>query len=126
MSQTLSTPETRPANGSQRSSYLTPRANIRETKDAYTLQVELPGVARENVELTVEDGELTIVGKRTAAKTGSRVVYRESRGWDYRRVFELDPSIDSSKIAARVDQGVLTLTLPKAEAVKPRTIPVTD
>jgi len=53
-------------------------------------------------------------------------VYRESRGWDYRRVFELDPSIDASKVSARIEQGVLKLQLPKAESVKPRKIEVTD
>jgi HSP20 family protein len=53
-------------------------------------------------------------------------VYRETRGFDYRRAFEIDPSIDTAKITAKIDQGVLTLTLPKAESVKPRKITVTD
>ena len=45
---------------------------------------------------------------------------------DYRRVFELDPAIDSSKISAKMEQGVLTLTLPKSERIKPRKITVSD
>ena len=49
---------------------------------------------------------------------------RESRVADFRRVFELDPAIDTSKINAKMDQGVLTLTLPKSEKVKPRKIKV--
>jgi HSP20 family protein len=51
-------------------------------------------------------------------------VYRESRALDYRRVFELDPSIDSTRITAKIEQGVLRLHLPKAESVKPRKISV--
>ena len=52
------------------------------------------------------------------------MLYRESRAANYRRVFELDPAIDTSKISAEVRQGLLTLTLPKAERVKPRKIEI--
>jgi hypothetical protein len=52
------------------------------------------------------------------------LIHRESRQESYRRTFELDPSIDASKISAKIDQGVVTLTLPKAEHVKPRKITV--
>jgi HSP20 family protein len=69
---------------------------------------------------------LVIVGRREAAEPQGQSVYRESRSADYRRVFELDPSIDTSKISARMEQGVLTLQLPKAESVKPRKITVAD
>ena len=50
------------------------------------------------------------------------LIYREIRLHDFRRVYELAPSIDSTKIAAKIDQGILTVTLPKAETVKPRKI----
>jgi len=52
------------------------------------------------------------------------LIHRESRPENYRRTFELDPSIDADKINAKIDQGVVTLTLPKAEHVKPRKIAV--
>jgi len=52
------------------------------------------------------------------------LIHRESRSENYRRAFELDPSIDADKITAKIDQGVATLTLPKAEHVKPRKITV--
>jgi HSP20 family protein len=52
------------------------------------------------------------------------LIHRESRPENYRRTFELDPSIDANKISAKIDQGFLTLTLPKAEHVKPRKITV--
>ena len=105
-------------------SFLTPLANIHEDKDGYVLEAEMPGVGKEGIELTVENGELVIMGRRTPLKTTGRALYRESRGFDYRRAFELDPSIDSSKIVAKIEQGVLRLHLPKAETVKPRKIKV--
>jgi len=103
---------------------VTPPANILETKDGYVLEAEMPGVSKDGLEVTVEGGELTILGRRTAVEVKGREVYRESRRFDYRRSFELDPSIDTAKIVATIDQGLLTLHLPKAEAVKPRKIAV--
>ena len=128
MNSTLSKTENKHevGNGAQRVTYLTPAANIREDKDGYLLEAEMPGVGKDGLEVTVENGELVIFGRRQALPTAGRNVYRESRGFDYRRVFELDPSIDTSKITARMDQGVLKLHLPKAESVKPRKIEVTD
>jgi HSP20 family protein len=113
-------------NGAQRTSYLTPVANILETTDGYFLEVEMPGVAKDGVEVTVENGELLLIGRRADKELPGAALYRESRPLDYRRVFDLDPSIDTGKITAKVDQGILTLTLPKAEQVKPRRIQVTD
>ena len=126
MNATLTKPEAQqPAgNGAQKVTYTTPLANIRETKDGYLLEAEMPGVAKDGLEVTVENGELAIVGRRAAVTESGRNVYRESRGTDYRRVFELDPSIDAGKITAKIEQGVLTLTLPKADSVKPRKITV--
>ena len=103
-----------------------PAANIREEKEAYLLELEMPGVAKNGIEVTVEAGELTIVGRRSDTPIQGEIVYQESRRGDYRRTFELDPSIDTSKIQARMEQGVLRLTLPKAEQVKPHKIQVTD
>jgi len=127
MNTTLNKPASQPdvaQNGANRVSYLTPLANILETKDGYVLEAEMPGVNKDGLEITVENGELTIVGHRAAVESRGRELYRESRPTDYRRSFELDPSIDTAHITARVDQGVLTLHLPKAEAVKPRKITV--
>ena len=62
--------------------------------------------------------------RRAAHVSTNPPLTRESRGNDYRRVFEIDPSIDAAKISAKIEQGVLTLHLPKAEAVKPRKIVV--
>jgi HSP20 family protein len=104
--------------------YLIPVADIGSSGDAYVLQVEMPGVDKSGLELTVENGELLIVGHRRQIDSIGEPVYREMRTNDYRRVYELDPSIDTGKINARIDQGLLTVTLPKAETVKPRKIAV--
>jgi HSP20 family protein len=104
--------------------FVTPVASVVEDGDAYLLKVEMPGVNKEGLEISVENNELMITGRRDSAQIEGTLIHRESRTEDFRRVFELDPSIDTSKISARIDQGFLTLTLPKAEQVKPRKIAV--
>jgi HSP20 family protein len=104
--------------------FVTPVASVVEDGDAYLLKVEMPGVNKGGLEISVENNELTITGRRDLAQIEGTLIHRESRTEDFRRVFELDPSIDTSKISARIDQGFLTLTLPKAEQVKPRKIAV--
>jgi len=123
---TQSNQRTGTANGTQRVTYVTPVANILETSDGYLLEAEMPGVAKDGIEVTVENGELVIVGRRADKDMPGTLLYRESRPLDYRRVFDLDPSIDTGRITAKMEQGILKLTLPKAEEVKPRRIEVTD
>lgn len=107
--------------------YVRPRASITETADGFTVQVEMPGVPQNGLEITFENGELTLVGHRSRGAgngDGHEVVYRESHTSDYRRAFEVDNTIDAGHISARLDQGLLTLSLPKAEAAKPRRIEI--
>ncbi len=104
--------------------YVTPRVNILETPAGYTLEAELPGVNKDGLEVSLENNELTIIGRRADAKAPGESVYRESSPYDFRRVFVLDPVIDAGKIEAKVEQGVLTLRLPKVEKAKPRKIEV--
>jgi len=104
--------------------FISPEVNICETKDGYVVQAEMPGVNKESLEITLEGNEITIVGHRLVDPLNGEPLFRESRDADYRRVFELDPAIDSGKVSARMEQGVLTLTLPKSERVKPRKITV--
>lgn len=106
--------------------YITPDVNIFETKDGYVLQAEIPGVTRAGLDISLENNELTIVGHRTPADVKAELLHRESSGADYRRVFELDPAIDTAKIDAKVEQGLLTIHLPKSERVKPRKVTVSD
>jgi HSP20 family protein len=124
MTQTAERPQT--ATTPRAATWVVPRANILENKDAYILDLEMPGVSKEGVEVTVDNNELTIIGHRAVRELKADAVYRETRPLDYRRVFDLDPSIDTGRISAKVEQGVLTLTLPKAESLKPRKISVTE
>jgi HSP20 family protein len=102
---------------------VSPKVNIIENNDGYVLEAEMPGVAKEGLEISLESGELTISGRRQPGPSAN-VLYRESNPADYRRVFELDPSIETGKISASMVQGILTLTLPKAEKAQPRRIAV--
>ncbi len=114
----------RNAEQQQSEQLITPVASVVEGSDVYMLNVEMPGVNKEGMEISVENNELTIIGRRSLPQIEATLIHRESRPENFRRAFELDPSIDLSKISARIDQGVLTLTLPKAEQVKPRKITV--
>jgi len=116
--------ESRPATDNKE--FVSPEVNIFETKDGYVVEAEMPGVRKDGLEITLEGNEITIVGHRHQEPLSGKPLFRECLDLDYRRVFELDPAIDTSKISARMDQGVLTLTLPKSEKVKPRKIAVDD
>jgi len=106
----------------RRHAYVTPFVDVRATEEGFLLQAEMTGVSKTGIEVTVENGDLILVGHREPLDASGEPVYLERRPSDYRRVYELDPSIDTSRISARIDQGILTVTLPKAESVKPRKI----
>ena len=122
---TANTCETdRPA-ATDRRSYQLPAVNIFETVEGFTLEADVPGVTRDGLEIFLDRNELTLLGRRSATRPEA-VHYRESVDGDFRRVFELNPEIDTDRITARVENGVLTLQLAKREQVKPRRIAVTD
>ena len=104
--------------------WVQPQVNIIESRDGYTLEAEMPGVGKEGLEVLLDGNELTIVGRRNPATVQAQLVYRESNDYDYRRTFELDPVIDTSRVIARMENGLLYLELPKTERVKPRKIAV--
>jgi HSP20 family protein len=106
--------------------YASPTVDLSESKDAYLLEAEMPGVNKDGLEVLLEANELTIIGHRQSENMNAELIYRESKPRDFRRVFVLDPSIDTKKISAQIEQGVLRLNLPKAERVKPRKIEVVD
>jgi len=121
------TVENRPATDrATREEYVTPEVNIFEIKEGYVLQAEMPGVNKDGLEITLEGNEITITGRRSLEPESGETLFRECQTSDFRRVFELDPAIDTAKISAKMEQGVLTLTLPKSERVKPRKIVVGD
>src|SRR6478736_1747563 len=116
------TRENRESDRSQAEQFITPPASVREISDGYTLQIEMPGVKKDGLEISVENNELTIVGRRSLPAVEGTLVHLESRPEKFRRMFEIDPAIDAGKISAKIDQGLVRLILPKAEHVKPRKI----
>lgn len=120
-----STVENRPTDRAAREEFLVPEVNIYENREGYVLQAEMPGVGKDGIEITLEGNEIVLTGRRNEKPESAEALLRERQVLDYRRVFELDPAIDTGKVSARMDQGVLTLTLPKSEKVKPRKIEVT-
>jgi HSP20 family protein len=118
------TRETREADRRQAEQFIMPAASVTEIADGYMLEIEMPGVKKDGLEISVENNELTIIGRRSLPAVEGTLIHRESRPENFRRAFELDPSIDANNISAKIEQGLVTLTLPKAEHVKPRRITV--
>jgi HSP20 family protein len=102
-----------------------PTTDIFETEDALTLVLEMPGVDRGNIDVSVENGVLTVEGKINFDNyEGLQPVYSEYNVGPYRRSFRISSRIDQDKIKAEIRDGVITLVLPKAEEAKPRRIEV--
>lgn len=103
-----------------------PVVDIKEEKDRFVLHADLPGVDRENIDITMEDGVLSIRGERKledVAEGGEYKRVERIHGTFYRR-FALPDTADPSGINARCNQGVLEVVIPKREAVQPRRIEV--
>jgi HSP20 family protein len=102
-----------------------PTADIYETQDALTVVLEMPGVEKSNVDVRVEDGILEVEGRLDLSKyQGLQPIYTEYNIGHYSRSFQLSSRIDQNKIGAELKDGVLSLTLPKVEEAKPRSIEV--
>jgi HSP20 family protein len=103
-----------------------PAVDIRETGKELTFAVELPGVKLEDVAVTALDGVLTIEGERTEERTEEDGRYHlvERNYGSFMRRFQLPPGVDSEKIAADVEHGVLRVRVPKAALPQPKQIPI--
>jgi HSP20 family molecular chaperone IbpA len=102
-----------------------PMTDIYETQDALKVVVEMPGVEKDNIDIRVEDGVLNVEGRLDLGKyQGLMPLYTEYNVGHYSRSFRLSNKIDQNKIGAEMKDGVLSLTLPKMEDVKPKTIRV--
>lgn len=109
----------------QQARAIRPTYRLNETAEGYTVTVALPGVTKENLTIDAEDGVLTVTGKRVWQKPeGWTPLYRESADAGYALSLAYDDAVDADKISAQLTDGVLSLTLPKAEARKPRKIAV--
>jgi HSP20 family protein len=102
-----------------------PTADIYEDRDSLKVILEMPGVEKGNIEVRVEEGVLFVEGRLDLSKyRGLQPLYTEYNIGNYARSFRLSNAIDQDKIGAELKDGVLSLTLPKAEKAKPRTIQV--
>jgi HSP20 family protein len=102
-----------------------PTADIYETQDALKVILEMPGVEKGNVDVHVEDGVLNVEGRLDLTKyKGLQPLYTEYNIGHYTRSFRLSNKVNQEKIGAELKEGVLSLTLPKVEEAKPRTIQV--
>ena len=102
-----------------------PVFDITENDDAYGVTVELPGVAKEGLEVTAEEGQIRIIGRRAWKQPeGWTALHRETVDAPFELVLSHDNAIDVDKIVAELRDGLLRVSLPKHEAVKPRKIAV--
>ncbi len=102
-----------------------PALNVWETEEALAVEAELPGFKMENIELSVMGRELTIKGERSQESATDATWHRRERSaGTFARVLRLPFDVDAEKIAASFKDGVLHVTLPKAEAARPRRIEV--
>lgn len=102
-----------------------PVTDIFETDQALTLKLEMPGVAKDRLEVRVENDVLTIEGRIDfGVYENLRPLYTEYNVGNYARTFQLSSKIDQDRISAALKDGVMTLVLPKIERAKPRKIQV--
>ena len=102
-----------------------PRYEVTETPEAYGLVADLPGVAKDGLELSVDHEQIRIVGRRAWRKPEAwTALHRESREAAFELVLNHGRVIDADKVHAELRDGVLRVSLPKAEALKPRKIAV--
>jgi len=103
-----------------------PALDVRETDDKFELTVDLPGIEPDDVTVNYEDGMLSISGKREFSKEErGETWHRVERGFGtFARQVRLPRTADAERIEASFDKGVLTVSVPKVEAAKPRTIEV--
>ncbi len=112
--------------GRQTTAGVFPLLNVTEDKEGYRVRAELPGIQAEELEITVTGNSLAISGERKIAEEDKNAKYhrREREAGTFRRIINLPGEIDPDKVEANCKEGILTITLPKAEKAKPRQITV--
>lgn len=104
---------------------LRPRADIFESDEKVKVELELPGVEKEDIDVSVKDGELNVLAKRRETEDdGFKVVYVEKRAAGFERQFSLGKNLDTEKVEAHYEDGVLTLSIAKKEEALPKQIAI--
>lgn len=101
-----------------------PPVDIYETSDEVFLIADMPGVSKDNLQLNIENDELTISGIFEETASEGKKLINECLYGNYYRTFALSDTIDQGRITAKLDNGVLTVILPKHEKVKPKKIEI--
>ena len=104
-----------------------PSVDVSETDDGFEVRAELPGVAKDDLHVSVEDNLLTLSGEKRQEEADDTQNYRrvERRYGSFQRRFTLPSEVETEDIKAEFTDGVLTLSIPKPEVVKPTEIPIT-
>ncbi len=111
--------------GLEQESWVAPMVDIYETNDDYYLVANMPGVAKEDVKVKLEDGDLVIMGRvNFLGEMKKKYLMKEIDSSNYFRKFKLSDSVDEDKIDAKLENGRLFVFLPKVERVKPKTIEI--
>ena len=105
-------------------SSFTPSVDIEELEDKILIQADLPGLKEKDISITVKDNKLILSGKKEKTKEAKNYTYYERSYGSFFRQFHLNELVDSEKIAANFENGVLTISLPKKEEIKPKQIPI--
>ena len=105
----------------------TPSVDVSETTDGFEVRAELPGVAKDDLHVSVKDNLLTLSGEKRQEKTDDAENYRrvERRYGSFQRNFKLPSDVATDGIKAEYNDGVLMLSIPKSEVAKPTEIPIT-
>ena len=105
-----------------------PALDVHEDKEGFTIRAELPGMKREDIEVSIQDGALVIAGERLQEKVNEGTeVHRQERYYGkFSRVLTLPTAVSNDKVKAAYKDGILTVTLPKAEEAKPKQIAVSE
>jgi HSP20 family protein len=109
-----------------RTADFTPRVEVAEDTKETTVHVELPGIKKEDVKISFEKGELTISGERKESNLPENATWLRSEitAGSFSRVVSIGHEVKSDAISAEMNNGLLTVTLPKAEAARPREIAI--
>ncbi len=109
----------------KKTKYTAPIADIYETESEYIITMDMPGVDKNGIEITLDNNELSIMGTLENPMETENLKHAEYRLYDYRRTFRVGDDINGNSINAVMEDGVLTLNLPKKDEVKPRKIEIT-
>lgn len=113
------------SNGYNDDRVIVPMADIYETQNEYVITADVPGVEKDGIDITLDNNELAIHAPVSEMyQKADDIKYREYTLYNYRRVFTVGNDIDNKKITAAMNNGVLTITLPKKEEAKPKKIEI--